>query len=107
MLYFDPDTFRHLRTTYEIDSSTTGGFGTSPGTGTYVGTATLGTEVRRYLTEEFGDFREVDGITLPFAYKLQYSSAAGRITNWILEVTNVSHPQTLDESVFNRQGGNQ
>lgn len=74
-LYFDPDTFRHVRTEYRVrvqmdmsvpqrDTSTNGSGGTMfqkiPDS-IYV------------LTEKFDDFREENGLTLPHKYTIDYS----------------------------------
>src|SRR5215510_8171659 len=72
-LFFDPETFRHTRTRY------------SYGIGAAIGTrenSNQTTETYYSLTEDFDDFRPVDGLTLPHRYKLQLSvqgtsSAAG------------------------------
>jgi hypothetical protein len=99
-LYFDPQTYHHVETTYDLTSSenfayfspstavgnapSIGGGGTATGGG---GTATLGTQTggtaettaaRQYLnryrlTEKFSDFKTVDGVTLPTHYDIQFS----------------------------------
>ncbi len=65
-LYFEPETFRHVRTTYEVlmPPEMNGGiFDTQ-----------LRTEKRFLLEELFSDFRPVNGLMLPATYNLQFSA---------------------------------
>jgi hypothetical protein len=58
---------------------------------------------RQQLTEEFDDFREVDGLTLPHRYRLQLSRESGfraDLRDWELLVQKVSHKEPLDDSLF-------
>jgi outer membrane lipoprotein-sorting protein len=48
-------------------------------------------------TTEFSDFREVDGVKLPF--KLKGSSA---VQNFTVTVTKVEHNKKIDESLFSK-----
>lgn len=48
-------------------------------------------------TTEFSDFREVDGVKLPF--KLKGTSA---VQNFIVTVTKVEHNKKIDESLFSK-----
>jgi hypothetical protein len=55
-LYFDPDTFRHVATAYSQTSM-----------------------FRPFLEETFGDFRTVDGVTIPFSWKMRYSNMSSTL----------------------------
>jgi hypothetical protein len=61
--FFDVETFRHVRTEYRhVTNPNPDSFGTL---GRQAGTKIV-------LTEDFGDYKTVDGITLPYSYKLNY-----------------------------------
>ena len=64
-MFFDTETFRHLRTEYRhvINPSqdTFGQLGRQAG-------------VRQSLIESFGDFKTVDGLTLPYSYNAHYTT---------------------------------
>ncbi len=60
-LYFDQDTFRHVRTVYTLTQHIAGG---SINQGT--------DETRRTLEERFSDFVEAEGITLPRHWEIRY-----------------------------------
>lgn len=94
-LYFDAETFRHLRTEYRYEIDNT--FGSDAPDSSRMQTT------RQLLTEEFDDFRAVDGVTLPHRYRLQLSRESGfraDLRDWELLVQKVSHKEPLDESLF-------
>src|SRR5437868_2215795 len=69
-LYFDPDSFRHVRTVYTLTvhpSFVAGARGASE-----TGNARQ-TESQSRLDEKFSDFKTAEGLTLPTHYVLQYS----------------------------------
>ncbi len=69
-LYFDVESFRHVRTQYKLVKLAFDGI------------------VKYTLTEQFDNFREVDGLALPHAYKIKYTleGAGGLITDWDMTV---------------------
>ncbi len=80
-LYFDAETFRHVQTQYRSEF----------------------TDRRYYFTEEFDDFRVIDGLTLPHNYKLALSGQIGETTvliDWAFQVAGVSHSESFNEQVF-------
>jgi hypothetical protein len=87
-LYFDPQTYRHVETTYSYSVSevlTLGGE-----------TAVARQVPNRYrLTEKFSDFKTVDGVTLPTHDNIQFSEELqnGRTTlnEWDLKGLDVSN----------------
>ena len=64
-LYFDAETFHHLRTEYERTIAAP--MGATPQQ------SASQRETRYKLVEDFSDFRPEGGLTLPHTYKLQYS----------------------------------
>jgi hypothetical protein len=55
------------------------------------------------LIEEFDDFREADGLTLPHKYRLQMSVQSGRVSalyDYNIAINRVSHNQEIDEKIF-------
>jgi hypothetical protein len=94
VLHFDPATMRHVRTQYRFQ------------VGASIGTrenANLNPESDYSLTEEFDDFRAVDGLMLPHKYRLQLSvqSVAGSaLYDYNLAVSRISHNEALDERLF-------
>jgi hypothetical protein len=94
-LYFDPQTFRHLRTEYEFRIGARIGMGPND--------SNTVQESYYLLTEEFDDFRTVDNLTLPHRYKLQLSVNTSRgsvLYDWTLAVEQVSHKETFDDQTF-------
>jgi hypothetical protein len=111
-LFFDPETFRHVRTRYSFE------------VGASIGTrenSNMNTESYYSLTEDFDDFRAIDGLNLPHKYKLQLSvqgnsPAAGvsasptgqalpnnpssLLHDWTLTIKKVEHNTKIDDPVF-------
>jgi hypothetical protein len=97
-LYFEPDTFRHVATIYKLvlpnqlagrpeDSSAQ-------------------RENRFELSERFEDFREVEGLTLPFHWIIHFTSDAGTkttITEWNLSFEKVTINQPVDPKALTLQ----
>jgi len=94
-LYFDPETFRHVRTEYEFQIGARMGVGPND-------SAKI-PESRYLLTEEFDSFRTIDGLTLPHKCKLQLTvqaSISNFLTDWTLELSQIAHNQPIEENVF-------
>ena len=96
-LYFDPQTYRHVETTYSY----------SPSEGlTIEGETAAARQVpNRYrLTEKFSDFKTVDGVTLPTHYNIQFSwelqSGRTSLTEWDLKGLDVSSNIPVDPRNF-------
>jgi hypothetical protein len=92
-LYFDPETFRHVRSQYKAELVSSS-----------VQKITDTAETVRYtLTEEFDDFKQVDGLTLPHSYKIDYSidsPTGGFVGGWSYTIKQVAHNQTIEKNVF-------
>jgi hypothetical protein len=88
-LYFDAETFRHVRTEYERRQS-------------QIGPAAAGVTQDQQdsitkLTENYADFSVENGLTLPHTYSMEYSLSSnnkGYIQDWTI---------TLGSFVFNKQ----
>lgn len=94
-LFFNKDTFRHVRTEYVRMSSA--GIGTNPNQSSGFN------ETRFKLTEEFSDFKEEKGIMLPHAYRIHYLTSGQRGTTeieWNISLADFVFNQNLDDSTF-------
>ena len=88
--YFEPNTFRHVRTEYFYRTGQlaspdrVGGFAPN----TYE------------LTEEFSNFTKVDNLVLPLGYVLEFTTDAGRTMTWSVSFVQVYNNQPIDASAF-------
>lgn len=111
-LFFDPETFRHVRTRYSFEIGASIGTREAPN---------QNAESYYALTEDFDDFRAVDGLTLPHKYRLQMSvqgtSAAAvasasptiqglpnnprtLLHDWTFTIKTVEHNTKIDDVIF-------
>jgi len=95
LLYFEPDTFRHVMSVYRLRVPAF--MATKP--------AESGRMRESYwkMTEEFGDFKTVDGLTLPHAYRLvlNYEGEVGPfLAIWEASFGRIVHNQELTPDVF-------
>jgi hypothetical protein len=93
-LYFDPETFRHTGSLYKL-----------------VRMANMAAEITGSpyqrdslykILEEFSDFREVDGLTLPHTYKITFS-VDGEPTilhDWLVSISELRHNIPLEPDTF-------
>ncbi|HLH30667.1 MAG TPA: hypothetical protein VKY31_05655, partial [Terriglobia bacterium] len=91
--YFDAETFRHLRSDFKAE--------TVPTQGQRI-TDTAET-IRYMITERFDDFKQVDGLTLPHSYKLDYSvdsPRGGFVGSWAYTIKQIVHNQSFEHQVF-------
>ena len=94
-LYFDPSTFRHIRTEYRFQIGARLGLGPNDSNAVQ--------ESYYLLSEDFDDFRVVDGLTLPHKHKLQLSvntSKGSVLYDWTLAIAEISHKETFDDQTF-------
>jgi hypothetical protein len=92
--YFDSESFRHLGSEFKAEVVPTA-----------VGNKiTDSAETIRYsLKETFDDFKQIDGLTLPHAYKVDYSvdsPRGGFVGSWTFAFTQMIHNQPIDRQVF-------
>ncbi|MCI0525468.1 MAG: hypothetical protein L0Y75_09425 [Acidobacteria bacterium] len=93
-LFFDPETFRHVRTRYSYEIGAT--IGTREASNQNV-------ESHHSLFEDFDEFRTVDGLTLPHKYRMQITLEGGRgsaLHDWSLTVNKIEHNTKIDDEVF-------
>jgi hypothetical protein len=122
-LYFDPQTYHHVETTYAYSSSEnfanlapstavgnlpsvskSGASASTQGSGT-AETAAARQYLNRYrLTEKFSDFKTVDGVTLPTQDDIQFSqelqNGKTTLSDWDLKGIEVSNNMSLDARNF-------
>lgn len=97
-LYFDKETFRHIRTEYKRISSA--GIGIRPEQSSGY------SETRLKVTEKFSDFREEKNLTLPHSYQITYLTTGQNGTTeieWNFNLKEFAFNQNLDDSTFDAE----
>ncbi len=97
-LYFDKETFQHVRTEYKRTSSA--GIGLRPEQSSGFN------ESRFKVIEDFSDFKTEKGLTLPHSYKLNYSISGQNGTTeiqYIFLLNEFAFNQTLDAATFDAE----
>ena len=95
-MYFDAETFRHVRSEYSVIIAARMGTGG-------VDDSARRVDTRYRLTEDFSKFERRGDLILPSVYKITYEVAGGAATNkaeWKFKVTDVSFNQPLGEAAF-------
>ncbi len=93
-LYFDMENFRHVRSEYRR---------TVQAGRIIFGQQNQQSDSRLDLTEEFSDFKSVDGLTLPHAYKVTFSSnsnSAQYESSWGIKISTYYFNQKLAPGFF-------
>jgi hypothetical protein len=92
-LFFEADTFRHVRSKYRLVVAGTIGTRTDPD---------QNPDSYHELTEDFSDFRNVDGLTLPFGYKLRLEIQDRVPVKYEYQnsFADISHKERLGEGTF-------
>jgi hypothetical protein len=96
-LFFDAETFQHVRTEYEFKVPARLGSGPNDSTRLQ--------EDYHKLSEDFGDFRAVDALMIPRKYRLQLqmqTSGGSNVLDWNLVIEQVLHNQALDDEIFSK-----
>jgi hypothetical protein len=96
-LFFDATSFRHVRTEYEFRVPARLGSGPND-------SARLQEDFYK-LAEDFEDFRAVDGLTIPYKYRLQLqvqTSTGSNLFDWTVAIEQVMHNQALDDQIFSK-----
>jgi len=106
-MYFDPTTFRHVRTEYKVrtqdDASTNYALGNpdDPREVEMGGIGAVRGESIYILVEKFDDFEKVGGVTLPKKYILNYNiegtGQSAFIANWTINITQAGFNSKLDD----------
>jgi hypothetical protein len=94
--YFDPETFRHVRSEFKLELAPTN-----------VDKITDSAEqVRYHILEQFDEFKPVDGLTLPYSYKLDFTIDApkgGLFTSWAYAIRAINHNESFEKNLFSVQ----
>ena len=129
-LYFEPETFRHVASSYRLsvpggmgrglvdiagDGRTGGGGGAggaaAPGGGGFSGPQYNtrpgpadgpSNQNRINLFETFSDFKQVDGLTLPHLYRitLNVDAQSGFVGHWEIKIDRMSHNRKIAAKAF-------
>ena len=94
-LFFDAETFRHVRTEYT--RTLTAQMGRTPET------SAQQSETRYKMTEEFSDFRKESGLDLPHVYKLKLEIRSQGVSfdaDWVTTMTEFNFNQRIDPNAF-------
>lgn len=93
-MYFDEQTFQHVRTEYTRTSSAM--------MGRTIDESARQLETRVKVTEDYSDFKEVQGLTLPHKYKILYSvlGAATKEISYTAVFMEFAVNQPLDPGTF-------
>jgi hypothetical protein len=97
-MYFDKDTFRHIRTEY--------GRVTSARIGATPEESIRMSETRLKVIEDFSDFKNENGLMLPHKYRILYSAIGQNGTTeieWAFNFTEFAFNPTFDEKTFNAE----
>lgn len=107
VLFFDSETFRHVRSEYTRVISAGLGGATTLGSGVRAGAQDASGQQRptRYkMVEEFGDFKKEGGLSLPHSYKvkLELDTRGGtQVVNWDFTLTDFAFNQPIPPATFN------
>lgn len=96
-LFFDKETFRHVRTEYKRVSSA--------GIGRTANESSGFSETRYKMVEDFSDFKDEKGLMLPHVYKIVYGVTGQRGTTeveWALTMTAFTPNPKLDANTFDQ-----
>jgi hypothetical protein len=94
-LFFNQETFQHVRTEYErVIPAQTGSrtYGSAPER-----------EIRYKMVEEFSDFKKEGGLNLPHNYKIQLTVDSGGgtfLADWVINLTQFTFNERIDPSSF-------
>jgi hypothetical protein len=97
VFFFEPETFHHVKTEYKLRISA--GMGGGPATGVGIERP----DSYYLLSEDFADFKEADGITLPHSCTIRFSSEGQTrtfVAYWTLEAQQWFHNAPIDPDLF-------
>lgn len=100
-LYFDAETFQHIRTQYDrVIGARLGTAG--------VDSSASQRETRYKIVEEFGDYKEEGKLKLPHSYKLQLEidkTGGSSLDRWEMTLDQFTFDQDIEERMFNVEAG--
>ena len=115
-LYFEPETYRHVASSYRLTIPAGAGRGSMIAQGGVVFAAGDGPadNTRIQLTETFSEFRGVDGLTLPHHYRITLNESAatgvdsgagfaprnGFVGHWEIKFDRVMHDRQISARAF-------
>lgn len=94
-LFFDPETYRHVRTEYKRVNAARQGANVDASAGQ--------SETRYTMIEEFSDFRVENNLTLPHTYKISLEILSGNGTlsyEWLVNLQRFIFNQAIDDKDF-------
>lgn len=95
-VFFDKQTFQHVRTVYKRIISAS--------QGSSVDTSSQKRGQRQTMTEEFGDFKNEQGLTLPHSYRVYIlidGETETKEYEWVMKFSQFFFNQNLDPATFN------
>jgi len=95
-VFFDAETFQHVRTEYTRQIAAQ--MGSNPET-----SATQGQTTNYKLVEDFSDFKKEGGLTLPHSYKISLEIGGRQgtfIADWAMTLSDFQFNQRIDPSLF-------
>jgi hypothetical protein len=99
-LYFDAETFQHVRTQYDRV------VGAQLGRGGVDSSASQ-RETRYKIIEDFGDYKEEGKLKLPHSYKIQLEiekTGGGSLDRWEMTLNQFAFDQEIDDRMYNVEG---
>ncbi len=97
-LYFEPETYRHVRTEYDYEIP--GGIGANPD----ASAAQQSTYIN--VVETFSEFQDIDGLTLPVKWKIHYNRSSqgpgpgSFVAEWEFTFSSATHNQPIDPALY-------
>jgi hypothetical protein len=95
LLYFEPETFRHVATVYHLTLPAPPGSNPDASSGMK--------ETRYEIEEQFDNFQAVEGLTLPFHWNIHFTYDGGvgaSITEWDMIYDRAAFNQPVDPQLF-------
>ena len=99
-LFFEPETFRHVRTEYSQTIYATDQQRIPGGRGLPAPTESRATPTRITAVEEFTDFKEEQGLNLPHTYKFELSIQSDikpALINWTFDLSEFKFNSAFDQ----------
>ena len=106
-MYFEPETFHHVRTEYRVrhKDDMSAGHGADPAGGRFILREGVADSIY-VLVETFDDFKKAGEMTLPHTYTIDYSfegQGPSFVGKWVLKANQWSFTNTYDERIFKAQ----
>jgi hypothetical protein len=94
-MFFDSSNFRHIRTEYKRTASAS--------LGITIDQSARQLETRFRIVEDYSDFKESEGYTLPHKYKMMYSISGQNGTTeveWEFDIADVAFNRPMEDATF-------